>query len=211
MKNKIFVPSSAFQYIQMFEDRGFKVVPLIEDADLVQFIGGADVSPRLYDEGVHPTTRFSRMTDMVDQETYNRALDLGIPMAGICRGGQFLHVMNGGKMWQDVDGHGVFQGHFAECEITKRRYLVSSTHHQMMVGNVGEIILTAKDTNNTYKESFSTRVEKQYGGDYIEVEGVYHPATRCLSFQPHPEICRKDSECQELYFHYLEHFFGVKA
>lgn len=207
---KVYIPQYAHQYFKMFQNNGWEIVDTVEEADLVQFIGGADVYPDLYGEDVHPQTSFNLSTDERDIDVYKLARHNNIPCAGICRGGQFLHVMNGGKMWQHVDGHGVAEGHQAHCSLTGKKILVTSTHHQMMRGNVGEVILRGSNTSHTFREccpKFYKGVMRKQAE--VEVEAVWHEDTNSLSFQPHPEMCRKESDCQKLYFHYLKHYFNL--
>ena len=107
--------------------------------DLMVFTGGEDVNPALYGEKPHVSTRFNEKRDRFERQVWTDYKD--IPKIGICRGGQFLNVMNGGEMWQDVDKHGVSAGHdmanLVDLGGTKfhRDYVlnVTSTHHQMMV------------------------------------------------------------------------------
>jgi putative glutamine amidotransferase len=210
MNKKVYIVGNGFAYKMMFEDRGWEVVNKMEDADLVQFLGGSDVSPHLYGEAKHRFTHSDAQRDELEIKIFSKALDMKLPIAGICRGAQFVHVMNGGGLWQDVDGHAIAQGHEATCKLSGETVVVSSTHHQMMKGNVGEIILEAVNTNHTYKEGMEEGdVHTRIGGYDTEVEAVYHKKSNSLSFQPHPEMCRKESGCQELYFKYLKELLGV--
>ena len=210
MSKKVFLVGAGFAYKLMFEDNGWETVDKLEDADLVQFLGGSDVSPHLYGEERHRTTFCDERRDEDEVKIFAHAVKNDIPIAGICRGAQFVHVMNGGKLWQDVDGHAVAQGHEASCKLTGQTVMVTSTHHQMMVGNVGELLLDAVNTGHAIKECMVDGVVTTFGAECpTEVEAVYHKDTNSLSYQPHPEMCRKESGCQELYFTYLEELLGV--
>lgn len=107
MSNKlsVFIVASSPEYVAMFKNEGWNIAPSIEEADLVQFTGGSDVFPRLYGEPPHRTTSYNEGRDEKEKQIYELAQELGIPCAGICRGGQFLNVMNHGRMFQDVDNH----------------------------------------------------------------------------------------------------------
>ena len=108
---RVFVVGGGFQYVKMFFDAGFRGAKNVQDAHIVCFTGGEDVNPELYGEKPLKGTHFSRDRDGVEAYYYGEALSAGKPMVGICRGGQFLNVMNEGKLWQDVNNHGVYQGH----------------------------------------------------------------------------------------------------
>src|SRR5438309_1359385 len=79
----------------------------------------------------------SRM-DMYQSITFHRAKMIGKPMAGICRGSQFLNVMAGGRLCQHLDGHGSW--HDMETS-DGRSFEVSSTHHQMMLPPEGAKVI----------------------------------------------------------------------
>lgn len=95
---------------------------------LVVFIGGADVDPSLYGEKAHPLTYASKDCDRRDLHAFKLAQKNNIPCAGICRGGQFLTVMAGGKLIQHVSGHTMTHSMTTKYGSTMR---VTSTHHQM--------------------------------------------------------------------------------
>ena len=202
----VYLVGAGPSYSRMFKDRGWTEVFSIEKADLVQFLGGADVNPKLYGETPHPTTNFNEYRDTTDKTTYVKAMSLCIPVAGICRGGQFLNVMNGGTLYQDVDGH--LGSHIAYTADGKE-VEVSSTHHQMMIPDTdGVVLMTAR---------CSTRREVMLNGEAVidaspnhdDVEALYYPDNNVLCFQPHPEIMAKDSDCQEVYFKFIKEKLGV--
>src|SRR5574337_2129865 len=91
---------------QVFTDMGFKVVDNPLKADIFQFMGGEDVSPELYNEpNTHSYSNIHR--DIEEMGYLTLAIKFGKPCVGICRGGQFLNVMCGGKMIQDISGHAI--------------------------------------------------------------------------------------------------------
>lgn len=83
--------------------------------------GGADVDPARYGEAQHPeTTGLRPDRDAWELDLLTRALDLDLPVLGVCRGTQVLNVGLGGSLTQhlpDVVGNqdhrpqvGVFGG-----------------------------------------------------------------------------------------------------
>ena len=132
-KSKVFVVGHDFGISSMFQQRGWEASSL-EDANLVVFTGGADVDPSLYGEE-NFASHSTLARDQREKTIYNQALELGKCMAGICRGGQFLNVMNGGKMIQHVDGHATGRDHKLTDRVTGEEHSVTSTHHQMMIPN----------------------------------------------------------------------------
>lgn len=207
---KVFIVDTGVQYEKMFTERGWEVTRDLLAADLVQFTGGADVSPYLYGEEKHPTTYNDPRRDLVESGYYQVSLLLKKPMAGICRGGQFLNVMNYGKMFQNVNGHAISGTHAAYHVVNDangesvEEVQVTSTHHQMMRPHEdGKVILWAER---------ATRLETDtmvFEGTGQDCEAVFYEKTKSLCFQPHPEFCPKDHECQVLYFDFLNRYLKV--
>ena len=103
--SRVLIVSGSLAYRQMFINYGFTVVEDIQFADLVCFTGGEDVSPHLYGQPVHPLTFSSVRRDEKEKAIFDACCERNLPMVGICRGGQFLNVMSGGKMYQHVTNH----------------------------------------------------------------------------------------------------------
>jgi gamma-glutamyl-gamma-aminobutyrate hydrolase PuuD len=205
--SKVFIVNSSHGYVEMYKKRGWTIADSIEDADLVQFTGGSDVSPNLYGEEKHPTTNNSVRRDHEEGLVYRDAIHLNIPCVGICRGGQFLHVLNGGDLWQDVNGHAMWGTHEAVDLETDNVVEVTSTHHQMMrMNDSGGLVVMKGYTGFEVKEHML--------GDDVEalgckddIEAVYYKETNTFCFQPHPEM-RGAPECTEYFFLKLQEFFG---
>lgn len=199
---KVMIVSPSRQYIVLMENAGWEIVTELVDADLVLFTGGSDVNPTLYGEKVHPQSMVDEQRDRDDLSVFYAAQIRQMPMSGICRGGQFLNVMNGGRMYQHVTGHAL--GHTHELVDTRsgQALQVSSTHHQMMIaGSRGEIRGTGG--------RLATRKEWMDGDKIVcdfdqedDVEVVLYLGRRTLCFQPHPEFFPAEHECNQ-YFHEL--------
>jgi len=194
----------------MFLRQGWQVVNDMDKADFVQFTGGEDVDPMLYGEPRHPRTYASPERDSTESHLFHQAVDEGKNLLGICRGGQFLNVMSGGSMYQDVDNHAISGTHRASVDVPLLKYKegdlvdVTSTHHQMMrPGPSADILLTA---------NLSTRFEDGWMNDqadfeYQDMEVLWYQKTKALCFQPHPEYVELDHPCQTLYFDLIEELF----
>jgi gamma-glutamyl-gamma-aminobutyrate hydrolase PuuD len=108
--------------------------------DIVVFTGGADVSPILYGaKNTNSNSDINRdVTEMLFYSMYAKYKD--VLKIGICRGGQFLNVMNAGTMMQHLGGpeahgntHSVepMQWPLPINEATGKSFSqVNSTHHQ---------------------------------------------------------------------------------
>lgn len=172
------------EYSNMFFELGYHLVPYVEESDLVCFTGGADVSPSMYGAKTHRTTHSDAHRDEMERYAFNNAYTNGIPMVGICRGGQFLNVMSGGEMYQDVSKH--CSPHTITDATTGETVYVSSTHHQMMKMS-SEGILVASSTLLGTREWYESGIFKKEVSEQ-DIEVVYYKHTKCLCFQPHPEF-----------------------
>lgn len=185
---------------------GWTLAPTLKEAQIVVFTGGSDVDPQLYGEPKHHTTSVSPLRDGIDIDMYNYCQDNDLFMVGICRGGQFLNVMNGGKMIQDVEGHAVRGTHPTYIVdnggeiIPQYKYNTTSTHHQMMIPSDEGIIYAAaqgiggnfalqmpKTANNQAVSWTRTNDVVNILGTSLEPECVAYPDSSALCFQPHPE------------------------
>jgi len=219
MSLKVYIENNAGSYQQMFIDNGWEITDNLAEADLLQLIGGADVSPELYGEEKHPRTWSSEVTDKSTYQLFQRAQELDIPVAGICRGSQFLSVMGGGKLWQDVDGHANGRMHnLIDIETGIIIEGASSTHHQQHRPSSNAIIIAhAHPQLCTRKENMvGDKVEMTIDMDMInwddtDVEAFYYPNINVLGYQPHPEFFGVDHPCQMYYFDIISKYLKLKA
>jgi gamma-glutamyl-gamma-aminobutyrate hydrolase PuuD len=81
----------------------------VQRCDGVLLSGGPDVGPDRYGAQAHPRTSAAHPDrDAAELEVLDRALALGLPVLGVCRGLQVLNVGLGGTLHQhlpDVVGH----------------------------------------------------------------------------------------------------------
>ena len=187
---KVFVVGGDMSTTNLFTTRGWANVSNVSSADLVCFTGGADVSPDLYDHPKHYTTWSDPSRDAREMAIFEAASGKGTPMVGICRGGQFLNVMNGGKMYQDVSGHTMsHKMKIGNPEVPDDIILVTSTHHQMMMPAIGAKLLAvgSPSTVNYWDDEKECWEEKMLSHG---IEVLQYGKSLC--FQPHPEM-RMDS------------------
>jgi gamma-glutamyl-gamma-aminobutyrate hydrolase PuuD len=207
---RVYVVGGGFEYIRLMFQLGCDGAKGLDDADVVLFTGGEDVAPDLYGEIPLAKTHFNRERDNKEQIIFQAALDRGLPMVGICRGGQFLNVMNGGKMWQHVSRHAV-GNHPARIEVPpfnkggkRRTIMVTSTHHQMMIPTDSAIVLmTANEALEKDAPAYS-KIGKH--DDDPDTEVVFYDDTNSLCFQPHPEFAGCPPECVDFFEECLDNF-----
>lgn len=158
------------------------------NADIILFSGGEDVHPTLYGEGFNDKTMSDIYRDKREAVIYKYAVSRKIPMLGICRGAQFLTVMNGGKLIQHVTGH--TNNHIITTS-EGVSYLVTSTHHQMMypflMPKHHYHIEAASSVRISDVYLRQGRTSYQFNEVPEEPEIVIYPKTRSLAIQSHPE------------------------
>lgn len=175
---KIFVEGRDKLTESMFIKRGWTIYPEVKGSDLVCFTGGKDVSPTLYGQ-INHSSYVSEKRDLNCVYLYNQARLHNLPCIGICRGGQFLNVMNGGSMIQHIEDHGTSHNILFEEQF----YHATSTHHQEMI--------PSKDACTIGYSSFDNVVEV-----------VVYPDDVC--FQPHPEYPEAEEGLEDLFFNLID-------
>lgn len=186
MKPTVHVVGGCRSTERLFLEAGYPSAGL-RDADMFVFTGGEDVDPSLYNELPLARTTFNPARDKYEMAVYEltgRKLKVGI-----CRGAQFLNVMNGGKLWQHVEGH---QGNIRHSlqyidESTRHKtYTVNSEHHQMMVPQLSSAQIWGWAGAAKSKQGFETMVTCPLNHQ-MDVEIVFYPRSNSFCFQPHPE------------------------
>lgn len=166
--------------------------------------GGEDISPSLYDEKGFPEYPSER--DLYELELIKLAERSDIPIIGVCRGAQILCAYLGGKLIQDVGGHG--RPHkittFDNCS-----FETSSAHHQMMYPYDIEHKLLAWSSEHLGKKyvlndtEFALDLEKR---SVKEPEIVYFPQINGFAIQGHPEWMQKNSPFNEWIMKQIKYF-----
>lgn len=210
---KVVVVDPQYGVTEMFRERRDKFFVMLDDRkeepDLLVFTGGADINPKLYGEEAIQGTRFNSTRDSVDLEYWN--LYPAVPKVGICRGAQFLNVMSGGSLWQDVDNHGsahLMHNLLHVPGIEEKSLMVTSTHHQMMIASPdGEVIGITTSFNrqkgiSDKHRSYVGRTKPKY-----DTEVVWYPKTMCLCTQFHPEY-NQHPEMRDYFFKLVNYFFN---
>lgn len=203
----VYIVAGDSAYRNMFERLGFEVTSSLLKADLVCFTGGADVSPHLYGDKAHQYTYSDPHRDEVEGRVFDRCVNTGTPMVGICRGGQFLNVMNGGRMYQHIDAH--TRSHHIQDVWTGEVIYVSSTHHQMMTPSP-DAELVAYSLLGGRREWYEGVTPMADVSDK-DIEVVFYGKTRSLCFQPHPEFQAAEYEGMLSYFASLLDRFEMSA
>lgn len=182
-KNVYIVGGSTFiGYVNWLGPLGFAVTNKLENADLVFFTGGSDVSPNIYNHERHYTTGPSPERDKYELEKYKEALSLNKKMWGCCRGSQFLcAVQPGGYLIQDMEHP---SSHIGIVKETGEKLVLTSSHHQMAAPfDINHRILVYSDNLSPHHElgDCSDLKIKE------EPEIVFYPDIQAVGSQSHVE------------------------
>ncbi len=173
---------------------------VLDGLDLVIFSGGTDVNPDIYGHDRHPLTGFSDVErDREEGHIFQYCSSMLIPMAGICRGSQFLCAMNGGYLKQHVENHGIFGTHKMRTQDGKELD-VTSTHHQMMQPQgLFNILGWAEELSETHEEEVDGK-DMALAQPGKEPECVHWPETMSIGFQFHPEYMALEAPAVKWFF-----------
>jgi putative glutamine amidotransferase len=81
---------------------------VLESLDGVMFSGGGDIDPAHWGAEKHPSTDIDPARDASEMMLMKAALEMDLPVLGVCRGMQVMAVVTGGSLHQhlpDLIGH----------------------------------------------------------------------------------------------------------
>lgn len=195
--NKFTVYSALYQdgaHLQTFGDLETVYHPseLINRNSILVLHGGGDISPSIYNHKVNSYTQADKhlsSRDLSEVILARRAIELEIPIFGICRGAQLACALAGGTLIQHVDNH---VGTTHEVETSDEKFYRTTTcHHQMM--NPWEVdhkllawATPARSTRYLVENDENISMPK-------EPEVVLFPKIKALAVQGHPEWMQRQS------------------
>jgi len=139
--------------------------------------GGPDVSPSRYGQEPGPMTKeFYPEQDETEMGLISSALEMDMPILGVCRGMQILSIAHGGALHQHLDdtpgheGHGGFDGVSTDHGVIVEEdsilaglmgtsFTVNSTHHQG-VSDPGSLTVSAIAEHDGLIEAVERRDKK---------------------------------------------------
>lgn len=173
------------------------------DAGLILW-GGADINPEFYKHPMHRSTHPGGLRDRLEWSLLQRAIELGMPIFGVCRGAQMLCAAAGGYLIQDVHGH---HGHHLVTTIDDHTFSVNSIHHQMMAGleQVDHELVGWSTTRLSERYGYEFKNDQQYipAEGWKEPEFVYFPKINGYAIQWHPEAMTVDSQATQYILNYI--------
>lgn len=171
---------------------------ITDDKDCALIVwGGSDIDPRLYNHPRSSLTYTGGKRDFIEWALMQRAIEVGIPIIGVCRGAQMACAAAGGFLLQHVDNHGGSR-HLVNTPDGKQ-FQVNSIHHQMMVAPKEvdhELLAWSTDQRSAeyiYRDDRAFKVPE----DWKEPEFFYFPKIKGFAIQWHPEAMNDTSEATQ--------------
>ena len=193
---KVFIVGNNTSYSN-FLDIPYEKVINIKDENINIFTGGEDVHPDMYNKEMKKSTCANINRDIEEKAYYDIVKDnMDILKIGICRGSQFLTVMNGGMLVQDCRNHAIGGTHHIDItydNVIYKKVNITSTHHQMMFPyELPEEDYDLIAVSSVNRSNVHECVE--WKDEYKEPEMVYDNKTNCFCIQGHPEYMYRDDE-----------------
>jgi GMP synthase-like glutamine amidotransferase len=180
---------------------------LVDEGGCLIIWGGGDISPSYYNHSVSRHTGATLVPDRRDTlewDLANKAVSMGIPVIGICRGAQMMNAKSGGYLIQDVTGH-TRQHEMITNKDEKMQ--TSSLHHQMMAFEPDQDVVMIAKSSPALSKHYIIEKEIDLEVPECEPEIVYFPQTKALCIQGHPEYMSLNSRfvryCSELVKQYV--------
>lgn len=157
-------------YERAFVDSGtcttFSLVDSPDEADIICFTGGSDISPKIYNAKVDGSLGIDVFRDHKELRLISNYQGRKV-LVGICRGFQLLSTaIHGFQMQQHDEAHSLLASHMLDNGQT-----VNSLHHQLVIGEPTREL---------------SSVLRAHGGGHIE--GFMDLRTRTGGVQWHPEL-----------------------
>jgi len=176
---------------------------LVEQDSALVIWGGSDINPKFYGHPEHTTTYPGGTRDELEWSLLHKAIEMQIPIIGVCRGAQMLCAAAGGFLLQDVHGH--IGTHFVRT-YDGDYFSVNSIHHQMMAGyeTVPHHLIAWREGNAgapyEYKDDQAYTPPK----DWKEPEFIFFPKINGYAIQWHPEGLGLNSPANQYVLNFIK-------
>ena len=201
--------------VEAMQRLGVESLVSLNEADVTQcdgliLPGGLpDVDPSLYGEELAGSTNVDAELDRIQMGILTRAVKMGKPILGICRGSQILNVFFGGTLIQDI-AHAEMHKYIEDTELThdvdnvvgswtEKLYgphiRVNTKHHQA----VGKLASCMRPAQIWFSEEMSLPQRKEIlcaeksewvvpEDESFLIESFQHRSLPIVAVQWHPEL-----------------------
>lgn len=191
------------------ESKGVFFPDDIDGPGVLVIWGGGDISPSFYGQQPGPHTGADATPsrqDTLEANLAKRAIEMGVPIVGVCRGAQLLCAIGGGKLIQHINNHGRSHG---IKTYDGREMVTASLHHQMMFPFDVEYEMLAWSNPPLSKEYLGEKGEP-VDGISLEPEMFWMPGVKTLCIQGHPEFMDDKSPFVQFVFEQMKRFIHVQ-
>lgn len=199
-------------------------LPVVNDVEMIEMylkildgmvlIGGEDVVPFSY--GEEPTEHLQNINferDQAETVIFRKAMEMGIPVLGICRGMQLANVAMGGTLYQDIDS----QVTDSLVHVSRERKEFQVSYHSIHIEK--DSILNAIYGDSLVVNSFHHQSLKDMGENLrvtaVAADGIVEAVeniegTPFLGLQFHPEFPEHNSEFPSIFEYYVQEMVTVR-
>lgn len=184
------------------------IAQLAERYDGFLFTGGQDVTPALYGEEALPVCgERCPQRDAMERLLFRAAAERDKPILGICRGLQFINVMLGGTLYQDLPAQRPSEVNHRQAppydSPSHKVELPDGSPLQMLLGT-GSITVNSCHHQGV-KDLAPALRPMAFAPDGL-AEAVFHPGRRFLwAVQWHPEFSRLvDENSRRIFRRFVE-------
>ncbi|NLT57548.1 MAG: gamma-glutamyl-gamma-aminobutyrate hydrolase family protein [Clostridiales bacterium] len=164
-----------------YSAKGADLDDLLALGDGLVLTGGYDIDPALYNEPVRfVNVEVTKERDDHEVAVFERWSKTGKPILGICRGLQFLNVILGGSMYQDIP----VERSVIHNNVEHKVKLVPGTRMREWLG------LEEMVTNSYHHQGINRLAEGLVATGHSEdgiIEAIEHEQLPIFGFQFHPE------------------------
>ena len=167
------------------------------DADALVIVGGEDITPRFYggDPGYEGETAHFATADEGQIALVQRALALGTPLLGICRGLQIINVALGGTLVQHIDD-GIHKNIDVPIDQILATHDVTLAAESTLASSLGRIDISVQSAHHQIVDRLGTGlVAAAHAPDGL-IEALEHESAPITGVQWHPEA--PDSPADQL-------------
>ena len=172
---------------------------LLKNLHGILLSGGGDIYPDLYGvtDTVHSKKK-SRARDRLEKALVEMALEMDLPLLGICRGHQMINAALGGTLFTDLASQYTTEIEHSQPTTQDPGYLVHKVEvlpHTLLAKITGKSAIRVNSRHHqAIRQLASGFVVTARAIDGL-IEGIEHPAKRfCIGVQWHPESLPESEE-----------------
>lgn len=190
----------------------------LTENDIVMFGGGEDIPPSYYNEEANRTAMYPVVPsrrDRLEKAFFQKAVESGAKMLGICRGAQMITALAGGKLWQHVENHNFMHTMDYNLDSLPNHLKLlapdytTSVHHQMCRVETIPMKVDLLAWSALSPVYFDEKGSKNLP-EYKEPEIFYVPNLKALCFQGHPEFDSPTGDYAIFSKSLAAYYFGAK-